>query len=185
MSAFVSSDGSGGRRTRPPLTAEALERLAIHYVGRYATTRAKLRTYLARKVAERGWDGDGSPQIEMLAERCAARGYIDDAAFAAAKGAGMARRGYGLRRVDAALRAAGIAPEDAAPARAAAEAEAWDAALAFARRRRFGPFARNAMGPDERRRAFAAMIRAGHDAEIARRLLEAAPGAEITAPFPT
>ena len=32
------------------LDPAALERLALHYAGRYATTRAKLAAYLARKI---------------------------------------------------------------------------------------------------------------------------------------
>jgi len=182
MSPFRSSRARG---ERPPLDAEGLERLAIHYVGRYATTRAKLRAYLARKVAERGWAGEGAPPVEAIAEKCAARGYVDDAAFAAAKADGLTRRGYGARRVAMALKAAGIAEEDSLSVRAATEAEAWEAGIAFARRRRFGPFARAETGPDERRRAFAAMMRAGHAPEIARRLIEMAPGTVLTAPFPT
>jgi regulatory protein len=37
------------KKHRPPLDAEALERLAVHYVGKYATTRAKLRSYLTAR----------------------------------------------------------------------------------------------------------------------------------------
>ena len=47
-------------KPRPPLDQEGLERLALFYAGRYATTRAKLRTYLKRKVAERGWSGSAA-----------------------------------------------------------------------------------------------------------------------------
>ena len=66
------------RKQRPPLDREALERLALHYAGRYATTRAKLRLYLSRKLRERGWDGEGQAPVEALVERFAQLRYVDD-----------------------------------------------------------------------------------------------------------
>ena len=45
------------RRPLPPLDQPALERAALRYVERYATTRAKLVAYLTRKLRERGADG--------------------------------------------------------------------------------------------------------------------------------
>ena len=69
------------RRPAPPLDAAALDRLALRYVERFATTRGKLADYLRRKVRERGWTGpDADPQA--IAERMAGLGYIDDRQFA-------------------------------------------------------------------------------------------------------
>jgi regulatory protein len=168
------------RRDRPitPLDAALMERLALTYVGRYATTRAKLRTYLDRKLKERGWSGEGAPSafVDALVERCSALRYVDDRAFAASRTASLSRRGYGARRVGEALRAAGIDEADAAPARETADATAWETAIAFARRRRIGAFAAEEADRDGRRKSLAAMLRAGHPYHIARRLADAAPG---------
>jgi len=163
-------------KIRPPLDGEALEQAALFYAGRYATTRAKLRHYLGRKIRERGWDGDGEPPLDSLVERLAALGYVDDRAFAAARGASLSRRGFGARRVSEALRAAGIEEEDAHEAREAAQAASWEAALRFAERRRIGPFAASEPDRQGRDRAFAAMVRAGHPAGLARRIIGARPG---------
>jgi regulatory protein len=164
------------RKPRPPLDGEGLERLALFYAGRYATTRSKLRSYLARKVAERGWDGEDEPPLERLAERLAALGYVDDRAFAASRAASLGRRGYGERRVRDALAAAGITAEDGAEAREQARGGAWEAALRFAERRRIGPFAAAEADRPAREKALAAMLRAGHPLDIARRLVAARPG---------
>ena len=164
------------RKPRPPLDAEALERIALHYAGRYATTRAKLRSYLSRKVRERGWEGEASPPLDTLVERFAGLGYVDDRAFATARAASLGRRGYGARRVDAALAAAGIGEEDGAAAREQAREDAWSAALRFAERRRIGPFAQVLADPAAREKALAAMLRAGHPLDLARRLVRARPG---------
>ena len=164
------------KKPRPPLDAEALERLAIFYVGRYATTRSKLRTYLARKVKERGWAGDRPPSIEPLVERLAGLGYIDDRAFACARAASLQRRGYGARRVDQALYAAGIEEDDAEVAREETSDGAWAAALRFAERKRIGPFATAPAEREARNKAFAAMVRAGHPFDFATRIVNASPG---------
>jgi len=159
-----------------PLDQEGLERLALFYAGRYAVTRAKLRDYLKRKLRERGWAGEGEPPVERLVERFSALGYVDDRAFATARADALGRRGYGARRIDQALRAAGIEEEDGADARESAQASAWDAALRFAERRRIGPFAQEAPDRPQREKALGAMLRAGHPLGLARRLVDARPG---------
>jgi regulatory protein len=164
------------KKPRPPLDPESLERLALFYVGRYATTRSKLGGYLARKVRDRGWAGEGTPPVEDLVDRFTELGYVDDRAFAVSRAAALQRRGYGERRIDQALYAAGIADEDAAPAKAEIEDGAWAAALRFAERKRIGPFA--AQEPDRaaQQKAFAAMLRAGHPMDLVRKLIKSPPG---------
>lgn len=164
------------KKPRPPLNPEALERLAFHYVGRYATTRAKLAAYLRRKVAERGWVDESPLPIERLVERFSGAGYVDDAAFASARAASLQRRGYGEHRVAQALKAAGIDEEDSADARDEASEGAWTAALRFAERKRIGPYAPQEPDRAGRERAYAAMLRAGHRAEFVRRIIKAGPG---------
>lgn len=162
-------------RNHKPLDAGALERFALAYVGRFATTRAKLAAYLRRKLAERGWEGETPPPVDAIVARFADAGYVDDRGFAAARAASYVRRGYGARRLAERLRADGIGDDDAEPARQVADEGAWEAALAFARRRRIGPFAPEPMDPDRRRKALAAMLRAGHSMDVARRILGASP----------
>ncbi len=162
------------KKPRPPLDQEALERLALHYVGRYATTRAKLASYLARKVRERGWEGKQA-DVPGIAERLSELGYIDDHAFAEARGAAFQRRGYGERRLDQALRAAGIADEDSEQARASAREAALSAALRFAERKRIGPYAAAQADREAREKALAALLRAGHPLDVARLVVNASP----------
>ena len=163
------------RRAPPPLDAAALERLALRYVERFATSRGKLADYLARKVRERGWDGVPVDPREV-AQRMADAGYVDDRSFAEQKGAALARRGYGARRVAETLRAAGLEEEDRAPVVEEARIAALDSALRLARRKRIGPFATQRPDPRERERHLAALLRAGHDSTTARRVVDSAPG---------
>lgn len=159
------------KKPRPPLDSEALERLALHYVGRYATTRSKLKLYLARKVKERGWSGTSQPDLGQLVERLSGLGYVDDGAFAAARASSLQRRGYGERRVKQSLRAAGIQDEDLAALGEQVEEGALEAAFRFARRKRIGPFATREPSREEKQKAFAAMMRAGHAMDIVRQVL--------------
>ena len=168
------------KRPRKPLDSQRLEDLALHYVGRFATSRAKLAAYLNRKIRERGWEGEGAADVAALVQRYADRGYVDDAAFAAMKGRDLTARGYGPRRVGQALYAAGIDEGDRAEALDAAETEKVSAALRFARRRRMGPYALQRIDdPADRQRALAAFARAGHDFTLAARIVDMDPGVEV------
>lgn len=168
------------QRSLPPLDEGRLNELALRYVSRFATTRAKLRSYLARKLRERGWDGVREPDLERMADRFAEQGYVDDQSFALAKSRSLTDRGYGKRRVLDALRAAGVEEEEGSAARDHAETEALNSALRFAKRRRIGPFAlAKPDDPKERDKALGAMIRAGHSFEIAKAVIALQPGEDL------
>lgn len=168
------------RRALSPLNEEKLSELALRYVGRFATTRAKLQAYLQRKVRERGWEGARPPDFDAIAQRFAERGYVDDAGYALAKSRSLTGRGYGKRRVVHALRVAGIDESDGEAARELADVQAVSAALHFAEKRRFGPFAVNPAGDSrERDKALSAMLRAGHGLDLSRAILALRPGEPI------
>jgi len=159
-------------KTARPIDKERLEQLALAYVARFAVSAAKLEGYLRRKLLERGWAGEGEPPVAGLVERCVSAGYVDDAAYARAKDRGLLARGYGRRRIDQALAAAGIG-EDLRHSLRGREVDERRAALAMARKRRFGPF--GAAEPDRARkeRQLAAMLRAGHPLDSAREMVNA------------
>jgi regulatory protein len=147
---------------------DGLLRLALHYVGRYATTEAKLGDYLRRKVRERGWDGEAAPDFDGVVARCAASGYVDDASFATMRAGALGRRGYGARRIGQALQQAGIA-RALADSNLPDEEAAMAAAEIYARRKRIGPFALTLPDESLRRRHLSAMLRAGHSFALARK----------------
>ena len=164
-------------RTPRPIDAAQLQELALGYAARYATTAAKLRRYLDRKLRERIWTPAEPADIDGLVARIVGLGFVDDRAYAVSKLRDLTARGFGTGRVRGALAAAGVSKDDAGAAMAPeddAPIDPFIAAIAFARRRRFGPFARVA-GADlaRQRRELAAMARAGHDFGVARRVLTA------------
>lgn len=161
------------RTSRPPLTAAALTELALAYAARYATTRHKLADYLRRKLRERGWAGDDPPPVDDVVDRAAGAGFVDDATFAEQRAGALARRGYGRRRVAVTLMAAGIDADLRASVTETNEDEALATALVLARKRRLGPFGDGAGDPATRRRQLGVLLRAGHDGDVARRILDA------------
>ncbi len=175
-SSVHASGRAGGRRQKtppPPLDQAALDALALTYVARFATSSGRLADYLRRKLRERGWAEESPPDIAALVTRMAERRYVDDAAFSAAKGESLRRRGYGARRIDDTLNHDGIAE----PLRAAArgnETERRHAVLAFARRKRFWPYSGEpCLDPAMRRKHLAAYLRAGHGLDHVRRVMDA------------
>jgi regulatory protein len=188
-SRFSARKSKASRAVRP-LDQAALHDFALSYVARFATTGAKLEAYLCRKLRERGngegSDGENHIDIPAIVSRMIELGYVDDEAYARARSRDLLERGFGARRIEQALWAAGVdeniradhAPDDAGRRRAAAQ---------LARKRRFGPYGRSAdesasHSPEQRRareKAIAAMLRAGHEFAHARFICEATEIADI------
>lgn len=172
------------RRTPKPLDRIRLRDLALSYVAQFATSAGKLESYLTRKLRERGWDGGDDPDIAALVADFVDKGYVDDRSFGASRARGLLARGYGKRRIEQDLRAAGIA-EDMRDDLAPDVGQLREAALALARKRRFGPFAAQ---PDDmtvemrvkrQEKQLAAMVRAGHDFALARQIISAGSVEEV------
>lgn len=165
-----------GQKSAPrPLDAETLNNLALHYVGRFATSRAKLITYLNRKLRERGWDGEEPAPVEQVADRLVELRYVDDEAYATMKSGAMQRRGLGRRRITQTLRHDGIS-EDLSTTAAPDALERWEAADRLAKRKRIGPYAAELPDRPTREKQLATFLRAGHDLDLARQWVNAAPG---------
>lgn len=161
------------RKPPRPLDAARLNEMALAYVARFATSAGKLSDYLRRKLRERGWEGEGEADIGAIVGRFVALGYVDDAGFARGKAQSLRRRGYGARRIDQALGAAGI-DESVRDGSRGSEADARRAALVMARKRRFGPFGKGeGLDPAVREKQVAAMLRAGHPLAHAREVVNA------------
>jgi regulatory protein len=164
-------------RPPKPLNPTKLRDLALHYVGRYATSRSKLAAYLTRKIRERGWqDGAANSDIDAIIADFDRLGYVDDAAFAASRARALTSRGFGARRVNEDLRAKGISETDAGKAQEESENARWQSAERFAQRKRIGPFATEPATPELQHKQFQAFLRAGHSFDIAKAFVRAAPG---------
>ena len=156
------------QRTNGPVDAALIERWALGYLERFASSAENLRRVLRRR-ARRRLGADEPPSTELLAAidalvtRYCATGLIDDAIYAAARARVRLRRGQSLRTIRASLAAKGVGAEDAAAAIRALGETAADpelvAACVFAKRRKLGPYRRTVDA--DRTRELAAFARAG------------------------
>ena len=158
---------------------ELLERWALHYLGRYASSAENLRRVLMQRVRRHCHETETAQQaatlIDALVTRYCASGLLDDAAYAAGRVQSLHRRGESLRAMRARLAAKGVSAADVANAVSGLRADAPDpdlaAACAFARRRRLGPFRRAAA---DHARELGAFARAGFDRRVAEAVLACA-----------
>lgn len=170
------------------LDEAALREAALAYVTRYGGTEAALARALTRRIrrwadalasvedADRDAIAAEAGKLRAAAARVVAdlvaMGAVNDHAFAESRARRLRRAGRSRRAVLAHLAARGVAGEAAGVAVPEdAEAE-FAAALAFARRRRVGPFAMVEPEPDAQSRILMAFGRAGFSGSIARRALE-------------
>ena len=148
-----------------------LEKWALGYLERFASSAENLRRVLGRRARRRMSDPEGLREARALIDALVVRyrdsGLIDDAAYASARARGRLARGEPLRKIAAGLAAKGVDADDRAAALDALRQTAPDpdlaAACAFARRRRLGPYRRGPahQQPADRRRELAIFARAG------------------------
>lgn len=174
------------RPAGPPPNAARLREAALVHLARFAATEAGLRRVLERRIARwaRAAEAEGqareaiaastatlNTEIATIAKSLVAAGAVNDAAFAESRARRLARSGHSRRAISAHLAAKGVEAEAAAAALPDGEEAELLAALAFCRRRRIGPFAREAPDAPARIKALAALARGGFAQGIARRAL--------------
>jgi regulatory protein len=160
----------------------ALHTAALQHLARFAATEAGLVRALDRRIAR--WlraSGEApeaaAPAYAMareVARALAGAGVVDDAAFAEARARRLLRAGRSRRAVSAHLAAKGVDPGLAGRVLPGAEDELL-AALAYARRRRLGPFRAGSAEPETGRRELGALARAGFPQSVAERALKLDP----------
>ncbi|MBE9606162.1 RecX family transcriptional regulator [Acetobacteraceae bacterium H6797] len=174
----------------PAPTETSLREAALAHIARFAATESGLRAVLRRRVdrwALRARDegmaeeqiararAEGRRAADAVAARMTELGAINDQAFAESRARRLRRAGRSSQAIAAHLAAKGVARDLVDPALDAAPGEELDAAIAFLRRRRAGPFGDTPveeMEPQARQKLLAAMGRAGFEHETARRALD-------------
>lgn len=178
------SQASPRRRTRTakPPTPARLRRRALFYLERFAASRARLRTVLWRRAAR---DAEAlelptapvAAAIDTLLDDLERLGLLNDRAYAEGRARRLAGKGKPPAFIARELAAHGVARPliDAVTAELAAEAGDLElaTAIAFARRRRLGPFAVDDGRGKPPEKAMAAFARAGFSRRMAERVLNA------------
>jgi regulatory protein len=161
-------------------TPDYLEKAALHYLERYASSRANLRRVLMGKVERsarfHGTDReDGARAVEQLLDRLARAGYLDDAAYARGRAVSLHRAGHGAQAIRMKLRQKGVDEDTAWAALESLEDEAeapeLAAALRYARKRRLGPYRTPEQREANAERDMAALARKGFSLDLARQVV--------------
>lgn len=176
-----------GAKVPPKITASYLASVTAWYLERWATSRAHLQRLLARRVRasarEHGGEAEGMALVEAELDRLSALGLLDDTRFAADRARALARRGVSRARIRGALGAKGIAADTV---RAAlddgGDGGDWAAALTWARKHRVGPWRRQPVDRDGRRKELARLGRAGFPFALASRIVDATDPTELEPP---
>lgn len=168
------------------MSERRVDNIARFYIERFATTAAHLRRVLMRRAerARRVHGGDAGEMagwIDKTVERLVRLGLVNDARYAADRAASLRRLGRGPGKIRSLLAAKGV-PRAMIEKVIAETAETFsgedaslNAALAYAKRRRFGAFGKTPSDKLEQakkqKKELAALGRAGFSYAIARRAL--------------
>ncbi len=166
-----------------------LERAAFHYLGRYASSVANLETILIRKVRRRNPENtlpsdEQKIWLQEVVQKCVRLGLVDDQSYCRMKVASMHRSGKARHFIAQTLRHKGVAQDIIDHALETLNEEEGGradhtAAIAFARKRRFGPYRRNEGDVDRLRKELASFARAGHPYALAKQIIEASSLQEL------
>lgn len=178
---MTASRKSRRKVTLKPPTRESLRRAALRYLERYASSSGNLRQVLQRRLLlaeHRGLEHDcGEADIEEIVASLTALGLLDDRQYALDRAGALHRRGWSQQRIQADLAKKGLDKEEVQAAFAKLREEEPDlemaAALAFARRRRLGPFRAATLRAEHREKDLAKLARQGFAYETARRIIDA------------
>lgn len=168
------------------MTEQRLENIAKFHVERFATTATHLKRVLLHRMerAVRSHGGEAGAlvaSIDAIVARFERTGVVDDARYAAGRAVALRRLGKSPGKIRALLIAKGVdraVIETALNATAITESgndAALEAALAYAQRRRLGPFGKHEGDAEMRRKKatkdLGALARAGFSYAIAKRVL--------------
>ncbi len=161
-----------------PVTLAYLERAALAYLGKYASSAENLRRVLKRKAEKRcrmqeTEPSDFTEMIDQVVVKALRIGLINDQVYADAKTASLRRRGASSRFIQAKLAEKGLDREKIAQALATTEepeAER-EAARRLCRRRKLGPFRQEARR-ERRDKDIAVLLRAGFAFTLAKSVID-------------
>jgi regulatory protein len=176
------------RRLPKPATDSRLHNIALHYLERYAASSESLRRVLLRRVSKSVYYHDTDPQegagfVEDIIKRFQDSGLLDDNIYAEGQVQSLFRRGLSRRAIYNRLMEKGVG-QDIIERHLEQLKQSFpdpdlNAAFAFARRRRLGPFRDPENRADRRQRDLASLARGGFDFQTATKIIDAEDAFEL------
>ncbi|MCW9033095.1 MAG: RecX family transcriptional regulator [Rhodospirillales bacterium] len=168
------------RKVPRKATRRYLENAAEYYLQRFSTSTANFRRVMMRKVQLSAQHHETDPQegaeiIEELIARFQRVGVLNDEQYAELRASSLHRRGNSKRLINAKLKQKGLDDEVIEGAYNSLKEESknpeLDAARAFAKRRRLGPYRTRPPKENQQEKDLAAMARAGFSYDLAIKVL--------------
>jgi len=174
------------RRPTPPLTVGWLQSEAARHLQRWPASEARIRRLLWKRVKRAqsfhgGTTAEAAPLVNEAISRLISTALIDDARFARLWVVSLRRRGTSSRMIRQKLREKGV--DSSHIDRALTDAESTEdgdpeqmSAVAYAKRRRLGPYRKPYDDSWERKRKdMATLARVGFSFGIAKEIIDSAP----------
>jgi regulatory protein len=162
-------------KPREPLTRQQLEQAALGYLNRFDVSASKLRQYLRTRAKKAGGHEEAEAWIDALIQRYLGSGVLDDTRFARNLTSQLTARGKSTRAISQKLRLRGVSSEVSdellATRRHEQPGAELEAALAYVRKRRLGPYRSAEKREEYRHKDLASLARQGFSFDIARRAL--------------
>ena len=168
------------RKVPRKVSERSLENAALHHLRKYAASTAQLRRVLLRRVDRsvrvHGGDAEEAARwVEVLLEKLARGGLLDDAALARMKADSLRGAGKSARMIALKLQQKGLAEELVAQhvRRVRDEVPELEAARTLARRKKLGPWCTQPELRRERRmKDLAALARAGFGYDVCKKVID-------------
>ena len=184
MSDFSNKSNRTKRRKKIPrkLSVASIENAALYYLGRYATSSENLRQVLERKIIRASKHHETNIKactrfVGDLIQRYLENGILNDKIYAQAQAASMNRRGKSLRAIRSRLRQKALSSEiiDKAIEVLTDQVGTPDlsAAIAYARKRRLGPYRKNVHSQSNLDKELATLARSGFSYSLALHIVKA------------
>lgn len=166
-----------------PITEDRLRHYAGRYLERFTCSTAHLRRLMTQKCRDSARLSDidtalTAQWIETVLAEYTSLGALDDGAYACGRAQSLLRKGKPVRFIRADLAARGLSTSHITAAIGVLAEDHPDehpdhrAAVAYAKRRRFGPYRSKPETTETRQKERAAMMRAGFGYDLARSILE-------------
>jgi regulatory protein len=167
------------------LSEEKLKEAALRHLERFSTSVAHLRGVLLRRVRRRTEDEAERAQaieaIDRIVNRFGEVGLLDDRAYAERRAEVMHRQGKPVRAMRAELLGKGVPRRITDEVLRSFEQKIGDpdlsAAIAYAKKRRLGPF-RSENREEHRNKDATKLLRRGFDWDVVERVMRSAAGGQ-------
>ena len=178
-----------GKDADTPVTRPSADRIrkrltnkALHYLGRYASTSARLEAVLrrfARRKLEKAEPAVLETVLKEVMDSCIRLGYINDEAFIKSQFRQGLRNGHSQKRILLKLAQKGISRDRALAVIQEQDDEALPdsqtelaAALIFARKKAIGPYTGQAdISPEDRQKQMGRLARNGFGFDVVRQVM--------------